>query len=180
MRTVFLDLETTGLDPRTDEILEIGILDGDGQVLLDSLVRPVRHSRWPAAQRIHGITPAAVHGAPTLDALRARIIDAVSGALVVIYNAPFDAGFLRDELDTAAEVRCAMREFAAAYGEWSGWHGSWRWQKLHVAAAHVGFAWNGDSHRAINDCRATRAVWQYLRGSAGRSPDAGADRRSGR
>ena len=27
MRSVFLDLETTGLDPRTDEILEIGILD---------------------------------------------------------------------------------------------------------------------------------------------------------
>jgi len=27
MRTVYLDLETTGLDPRTDEILKIGILD---------------------------------------------------------------------------------------------------------------------------------------------------------
>jgi DNA polymerase-3 subunit epsilon len=45
MRTVFLDLETTGLDPRTDEILEIGILDDAGRVLLDSLVRPERHRR---------------------------------------------------------------------------------------------------------------------------------------
>jgi len=33
VRTVFLDLETTGLDPRADEIVEIGILDEDGQVL---------------------------------------------------------------------------------------------------------------------------------------------------
>ena len=34
MRTVFLDQETTGLDPRTDEILEIGLLDGDRETLL--------------------------------------------------------------------------------------------------------------------------------------------------
>jgi hypothetical protein len=54
----------------------------------------------------------------------------------VICNAPFDAGFLRSELDAAAEVRCAMRKFAAVYGEWSYRHRGWRWQKLHVAAAH--------------------------------------------
>ena len=34
MRTLYLDLETTGLDPRTDEILEIGLLDADGETLL--------------------------------------------------------------------------------------------------------------------------------------------------
>ena len=83
-------------------------------------------------------------------------------------------------MDAAAEIRCAMREFAAAYGKWSNWHGGWRWQKLHIAAAHVGFAWDGTSHRAINDCRATRAVWHYLRRSAVRAADAGADRRFGR
>lgn len=180
MRTVFLDLETTGLDPRTDEILEIGILDDAGTVLLDSLVRPERNRRWPGAEAIHGIAPDDVADAPTLDELRPRIIAAVYDALVVIYNAPFDAGFLRYELDAAAEVRCAMREFAAVYGEWSDRHGGWHWQKLHVAAAHVGFTWDGDSHRAINDCRATRAVWRFLCRPSARSADAVADRRSGR
>jgi len=64
-----------------------------------------------------------------------------------------------------------MREFAAVYGECSHRHGGWRWQKLHVAAAHFGFVWDGDSHRAINDCWATRAVWRFLceRG-AGKAP----------
>jgi DNA polymerase-3 subunit epsilon len=175
MRTVFLDLETTGLDPRTDEILEIGILDDTGNVLLDSLVRPERHRRWPGAVAIHGIAPEDVADAPTLDELRPRIIAAVYDALVVICNAPFDAGFLRYDLDAAAEVRCAMLEFAAVYGEWSARHGGWHWQKLHVAAAHVGFAWDGDSHRAINDCRATRAVWHYLRRSAARAAGATED-----
>ncbi len=98
----------------------------------------------------------------------------------MIYNARLDAGFLRYELDAAAEVRCAMRELAAVYGECSDRHGGWHWQKLHIAAAHVGFAWDGDSHRALNDCRATRAVWRYLHRPAARSADAAADRRSGR
>jgi DNA polymerase-3 subunit epsilon len=162
VKTVFLDLETTGLDPRTDEIVEIGVLDEDGQVLLDTLVRPVRHQSWPEAQRVHGIPPAAVQDAPTLDDLRPRIIEAVSDAQVVIYNAPFDASFLRPELGISAGVRCAMREFAEAFGEWSDWHGNWRWQKLLVAADYVGFDWGGASHRAINDAQATRAVWRYL------------------
>ncbi len=104
-----------------------------------------------------------------LDELQPRIIEAVSDALVVIYNAPFDAGFLRFELNASAEVRCAMREFAEVFGEWSDWYGSYRWQKLHVAAAYVGFDWDGASHRAINDCQATRAVWRYLRDPAERS-----------
>jgi len=169
MRTVYLDLETTGLDPAEDEIVEIGILADGGEALVDALVRPQRHRSWPKAQRIHGISPADVEGAPTLAELRARIVEAVTGARVVIYNAPFDAGFLRPELAAAAEIRCAMREFAEAYGEWSAYHGSWHWQRLHVAAAYVGFRWPGNSHRAIHDCAATRAVWWYLMDRAGRS-----------
>ena len=36
---VYLDTETTGLE-KTDEIVEISIVDDSGQVLLDSLVKP--------------------------------------------------------------------------------------------------------------------------------------------
>ena len=79
MDTIFLDLETTGLDPIRDEILEIGILDDTGAILLDSLVCPTRHRTWPAAQRINGIDPADVSGSPTLAALRPRLVEAVAG-----------------------------------------------------------------------------------------------------
>jgi len=169
MRTVYLDLETTGLDPAEDEIVEIGILADNGEALIDSLVKPQRHRSWPQAQRIHGISPADVRGAPILDELRPRIVEAVTGALVVIYNAPFDAGFLRPELEASAEIHCAMRGFAEAYGVWSSVYGEWRWQRLHVAAAYVGFRWNGSSHRAIHDCAATRSVWRYLTDSVERA-----------
>ena len=162
MHTVYRDLETTGLDTAYHAILEVGILDDAGAVLLDTLVRPVRHRQWPESQHIHGITPAAVAAAPTHAEVRPRIIEAVARARVVIYNAPFDSGFLVPELAAAGEVVCAMRPFAEAFGEWDIGRDCWHWQKLHVAAAHVGFVWPGSAHRAIHDCAATRAVWQWL------------------
>ena len=161
-RTVYLDLETTGLDPAHDEILEVGILADSGEVLLDTLVRPERHRTWPKAERVNGIAPAAVAEAPVLAEVRPRIIEAVSDARVVIYNAPFDSGFLVQDLAGAAELRCAMRRFAEAFGEWDAVRNTWHWKKLHVAATHVGFVWPGRAHRAIHDCQATRAVWHWL------------------
>jgi DNA polymerase-3 subunit epsilon len=155
MRTRYLDLETTGLDPDRDEILEVGLVDQDGTVLLDTLVRPIRRTAWPGAQMINGIPPAAVAQAPTLDSIRPRLIEAVAGTRVVIYNAAFDTGFLGQDLAGAAEICCAMTAFAACFP-------GRRWKKLTVAAEHVGFAWPGVAHRAVHDCLATRAVWQWV------------------
>lgn len=173
MRTIFLDLETTGLDPATDEILEIGILDDDGEILLDSLVRPERHTSWPEAERINGIGPADVADAPPLAVLRPRLIEAVAGTRVVIYNASFDTGFLgADLLSSTAEVLCAMRAFARVFGAWDDRHGTWRWQRLVKAAAHVGYEWPGNAHRAIHDCMATRAVWHWTNAQTSPIPTA--------
>lgn len=91
--TIYFDTETTGLSLPKDEILEIGILDDQGRALVDSLVRPVNHSMWPGAQAIHGISPADVANAPTLDELKSEIIEAVKDRVVVIYNAVFDSRF---------------------------------------------------------------------------------------
>jgi DNA polymerase-3 subunit epsilon len=155
MRTRYLDLETTGLDPDRDEILEIGLLDEDGTVLLDTLVRPIRRTSWPGAQRVNNIAPDAVAQAPTLESIRPRLIEAVAGTRVVIYNAAFDTGFLGEDLAGAAEICCAMTAFAACFP-------GRRWKTLTVAAEHVGFAWPGVAHRDIYDCGATRAVWQWV------------------
>ncbi|MEA3642265.1 MAG: 3'-5' exonuclease [Lamprobacter sp.] len=160
-RTLYLDLETTGLDPNRDEILEIGLLDANGQILLDSLVRPEHHRHWIGAQAIHGIRPEDVRDAPTLDSLRPQLIALLTDAEVVIYNAEFEQGFLRAELATAASTHCAMRAFAEVYGEPRSYRG-YRWQKLQVAAAYIGYAWPGSAHRAIHDCQATRAIWHWL------------------
>ena len=160
--TIYLDTETTGLNAARDEILEIGILDDQGRALLDSLVRPVKKRTWREAQAIHGISPTDVATAPTLDELRPDIINAVRGREVVIYNAAFDSRFLPAELEYATEIKCCMLPFAEIYSEWNYYRQSYKWQKLTTAAGYVGYEWPAAAHRAIEDCKATRAVWRYL------------------
>ena len=62
-RCVYLDTETTGTDPDYDEMVEIGIVGSDGNLLLDTKLQPVRIASWPTAEAVHGISPADVREA---------------------------------------------------------------------------------------------------------------------
>jgi DNA polymerase-3 subunit epsilon len=62
-RPLYLDTETTGLGAK-DVVMEIGIIDDEGNVLVDSLIRQSK-TIDPAAGRMHGITSAMLTQAPT-------------------------------------------------------------------------------------------------------------------
>lgn len=157
------DTESTGLSPESDALLEIAIISDTGVPLLNTLICPPDTFKvWPAAQAVHGITPAMIRGKPTLDELVSRIRAAVEDQDVIIYNASFDASFPGDLLAGARSVQCCMLAWARHVGEWSGWHGDWHLHRLDQAAAAVCFDWSGDKHRALADARACRAVWQYM------------------
>jgi len=85
---IFLDTETTGLDPRA-EIVEIALIDYDGAVLLDSLVKPTRRIPWDAT-RVHNISNEMVADAPTWAELWPHAQALLAGRRVGIYNAEFD------------------------------------------------------------------------------------------
>ena len=152
MKTVYLDAETTGLH-ESDEIVELAIIDDDGKILLNTLVKPIVHTHWPKAQRVHGISPRDVRNSPTQKQISDKIRDAVKDARVVIYNAPYDSQYL-PELEVAKDIRCAMREFA----EWN----KSKWLNLTNATKIVGYEWAGSAHRALEDTKALRAVWHFL------------------
>lgn len=166
--TVYLDTETTGLSPaRGDTIVEVAIVDSNGQVLLDTLVDPGRPIPWHASN-IHGITDDMVRGRPRLGQLMPRVLEIVASEQVVIYNAAFDAPFFPGGLQQARSVECAMKRFANVLGG--------RWRKLDVAAEHVGHRWTGVAHRALADTLACRSVWDWLvsQGHATRADSSGA------
>ncbi|AYW42369.1 3'-5' exonuclease [Pseudomonas aeruginosa] len=165
-RTVYLDTETTGLScSGGDELVEISVVDDGGNVLLDSLVKPTRHTEWPEAQAIHGITPADVANAPSLEKLLPRLQAIIEDSrALVIYNASFDLAFLPDSLRLLASGKalCAMQAFSLYAGEWDERRQSYRWYKLVDAACSAGHQWDGSAHRARADAMATRSVWRWL------------------
>ena len=152
MDTVYLDTETTGLSAE-DEIVELTIIDDNGEPLINTLVKPVNHTYWPGAERVHGISPIDVRHAPTQKQISDKIRDAVRDTLVVIYNAPYDSQYL-PELEEAIEIKCAMRAFA-------DWNNS-KWLNLTNATKIVGYEWAGSVHRALADTKALRAVWRFI------------------
>ena len=117
-----LDTETTGLDPKNDEVLSLSIVDGAGEMLFDSLIRPSRRKWWPKAQEIHGISPADVADAPTLVEVSDEVRGILRGAdLVVGYNVEFDLGMLEaGGLDLYFPTFCVMKEFAPVEREARG------------------------------------------------------------
>lgn len=165
-RTIYLDTETTGLYGRGgDELLELALVDDAGSVLMDTLVKPVRHTEWPDAQAIHGITPADVADAPCLESLLPRLLAVIEDAgALVIYNADFDLAFLPEPVRSLASGKalCAMHAFSLHAGEWDERRQSYRWHKLGVAACAAGHQWDSHAHRARADAMATRTVWRWL------------------
>lgn len=154
---VVLDLETTGLKPETDEIIEIGAirvtLAAQNHLVFQTLVRPVRRIP-PKVTEITGITQKMVEsdGLPLKDALR-QFKNFVGELPVVTFNAEFDMAFLhnaakRHEVTFSNSYTCALKRARRA---WPGLP-SYRLADL----AKMGNLSDADTHRAISDC--TRAL----------------------
>jgi len=101
-RWAAVDLETTGLDPGADEIVSVAVVPIDGARALPGAalyreVRP-RRRRPDATVRIHGIRPADLEQAPSLDAVLDELLEALSGRLLVAHAAFVERGFLEPAL----------------------------------------------------------------------------------
>lgn len=124
-----IDTETTGLDPEADELLQIAIVeyDGDGRFL--SFFRPDRHTEWPEAMAVNHITPAAVALCHPAEAYRDTIQKALDSADALVgYNVGFDLAFLdRIGVEIPAVPVCdVMRDLEEV----------WRRASLGAACAH--------------------------------------------
>ena len=156
-RLVVLDLETTGLDATKEEILQVAIIDEDGNELMDERCCPVLNKYWPEAQAIHGISPTDVAGKRAFGEIAPKVAEILlSSELVLAFNESFEYSFLAEnglQLDRLYWADDPMDIFAYKYNEG-------RWVSLEHAAHHFGYHF--DTHDALEDARATLHVYQRL------------------
>ena len=160
---LFLDTETTGLGPDA-EIVDVAVVCLDGEVLLDTLVRPVAPIS-PEATAIHGISDGDVVSAPAWPGVYLRLWYLTRGKTLAIYNVDYDLRLIRQ---TSARYQnlprmvlnqavCVMELFAEFRGERDLVRQAFRWAKLSEAAGGFGVGVEG-AHRALADCMMTRSV----------------------
>ena len=158
-----LDLETTGLDYRTDEIIEIAALrvrDGNVAAEFQRLVRAERPIPQPIS-RLTGITDemTAADGESLKEAITA-LSEFIASDRIVCWNTAFDIAFLQIGCDRCGvpvihnkatdALKLAQRKLKRLSNH-----------QLSTVAQHLGIECGG-THRALEDCRLTHAVFMKL------------------
>jgi DNA polymerase-3 subunit epsilon len=164
---VVVDLETTGLSPRTARICEIGaqrVRRLDLEDAYETLVDP-RAPLPPAVTSLTGIRQDALRGAPSADLAVRRLLAFTGDAAVVAHNARFDLGFLDREVERLTGKRIASPVVDTVWlarrllGE--------RTRRVGLAAlAHFFGVPTEPCHRALPDARATAEILLVLIGLA--------------
>lgn len=102
MRQVFLDTETTGLDPNQGHrVIEIAAVEINNRQLSENqfhiYVNPERDID-AAAQEVHGITLEFLKDKSFFQDIAEDFLNFIQDSELIIHNAPFDIGFLNMEL----------------------------------------------------------------------------------
>lgn len=154
---VAIDIETTGLDPNSDAIIEIGAQKFEGQRIegeWSSLINPGR-SIPPFITRLTNISNPMVREAPHVEEVLEELADFVGNAPVLGHRVSFDLSFLRrqglfklneaiDTFDMAAVLLPEARRYnLGALGK-----------LLNVIFPAT--------HRALDDAKVTVGIYQQL------------------
>ena len=104
-RQIVLDTETTGLNPKLgNRVIEIGCVELVNRKLTGNnfhyYLNPERESE-EGALAVHGLTSEFLRDKPKFTEIIDEFLEFISGAEVVIHNAPFDVGFLNAEFSRA-------------------------------------------------------------------------------
>lgn len=105
MRQIFLDTETTGLEPKLGHrMVEVAAVEMNHRQLTGRhfhyYLNPGRESD-PGALQVHGLTTHFLKDKPKFNQITAEFMAFIEGAELIIHNAPFDVGFLDLELGLA-------------------------------------------------------------------------------
>ncbi|MDW2312523.1 3'-5' exonuclease [Vibrio sp. 1075] len=151
---VVLDTETTGLSS-IDQVIEIGICDLSGRVLMEQRIKPTVAISDGAFEK-HGISLSDLSDSPSWEDVLEEVKATLSGRKVIIFNSGFDLSMMTQtsaafDLDSEwlkkLDVKCAMELCALAFGS-TNRYGS---ISLEDASYFAQAEWKGEAHSAIAD-----------------------------
>ena len=156
-----MDVETTGLGTQA-EIVEVALVGGRGQTLLDVMVRP-RTAPDPGAARVHGLSADMLCRAPPFEEIYGCLTDLLTGQAVIAYNAAFDRHALNNtcRISGVSPISCIWECAMARYEQWRGFRAS-----LDTACEVESIVAEVRRHRALPDAQ---LVWRLIRRMAGYS-----------
>ncbi|MFC7375417.1 exonuclease domain-containing protein [Brachybacterium sp. GCM10030268] len=157
-----IDVETTGLSPADERIIELAIIRADvhGRPI-DQWVARFRPEKPVGATHVHGITDEDVAHAPRFAEHAQFIGTALQGMVVVAHNAEFDASFLRAEFARASMPIPAFTPYCTLQGS-SLYLPHLQRRKLSDCCAALGVTIQ-KAHSALGDALATADLLQrYL------------------
>lgn len=156
---IVIDVETTGLSPDDDRIIEVAAVKCENDRIVDSfhsLINPGR--RIPSkVTKLTGIKNADVAGAPDMDAVAPELSEFIDNLPLVAHNANFDIKFIANAfkragvskgmlyIDTLALARNAFPDMPN--------------HKLSTLINELGLLDHGQEHRAMSDVEATQRLY---------------------
>lgn len=167
-----LDLETTGLDPNFDEIIEIGIIKVRDNKIVDtyqSLVQPIDIDIdedgnelyiYDFIENLTGITNEMLKDSPKLTDIMDEVMDFISDDIIVGHNVNFDINFIYDafkkykSVDFSNDFLDLMKMSRRAIKEMNH-------HRLKDIATFFNYTY--EPHRALADCTATYDLLNLLK-----------------
>ena len=157
---VAVDVETTGLSPVYNELIEISAIKYDGAKKIDTfstLVKPKKEVS-DIITNLTGITNKMLENAPQIEEVMPKLVEFIGNHIIVAHNANFDVSFLQNNsnksfsknkvIDTVALSRKMLPNLPN--------------HKLNTVARCIGIQEDG-FHRAEFDCECCAKIYiKYL------------------
>lgn len=170
---VVLDLETTGLDPEQDQIIEIGALEvvrGKRGRTFSTLIQPRTplsgHYVSPFITQLTGITDDMLAAAPQPRQALEAFGKFLGSRVAVGYNVGFDMGFLQQQFQTQL-YRPLANDWVDVLPMAQNLFPLWDHHRLNNLAAWYKVE-NKEAHRALSDVETTETCFRKLKEDAAR------------
>ncbi len=156
---VVLDVETSGLDPRNDRIVEIALVTFQNGEAIDKWNTLLNPEGSVGPTNIHGISEFDVQDAPKFHEVADDVTSRISNLVIVAHNAKFDLAFLKNEFLRSANVVPELN-FICTLSASSYYLPDISRRRLVDCCSEVGIEIQ-NSHSALGDAVATGKLMTY-------------------